>query len=85
MSQTSKSTAVLPTKYNLEELKGVDPRFFVGKDMIVFTPYEIEGAPPPEKAIVMNTLLKSKTLIFTQEIQTIQKGESENSLKKQKT
>lgn len=63
-SARSNSTAVFPTKYYFEELQKVDPRFFVEKDVVVLIPYEIQEAPAPEQAIVLNTSVEAKTLLI---------------------
>lgn len=64
MSDMSRSTAVFPSKYYFEELQGVDPRFYVEKDIVVLIPYEMQEAPTPERAIVLNTSVKSRTLVI---------------------
>lgn len=68
MSKMSRSTAVFPSKYYFEELKKVDPRFYVEKDIVVLIPYEMQEAPTPERAIVLNTSVNSRTLVITKGI-----------------
>jgi len=65
MSKTQKTTAVFPSKYYFEELQKVDPRFYVEKDLVVLIPYDLQEAPAPEQAIVMNTSVVAKTLVIT--------------------
>ena len=64
----SKSTAVFPSKYYFEELEKVDPRFYVQKDIVVLVPHEIQGAPTPEQAIVLNTSVTSETLLVIKDV-----------------
>lgn len=79
------STAVFPSKYYFEEMEGIDPRFYVEKDLIVLVPYEVQEVPPPEKAVVLTTSFTSKTLMLVQDITFEEQKKPNNNYKKKKT
>jgi len=47
------TTAVLPPRFNLNTLKHGDPRFYVGKDLVVELPRRDDTAVPPENALIV--------------------------------
>ncbi len=47
------STAVLPSTYEVESFKHIDPRFYAGKDVIIAFGREDDSYVPPENAFLV--------------------------------
>ena len=71
------STAVFPSRYNVQSLKHVDPRFFAAKDIVIAMVRRDNSYIPPENAIIVPVLkrIEKVTLRNVQPLQTIQRPE----------
>lgn len=56
------NTAVYPTKYYAEQLKDIDPRFYVERQMVVVIPHKDPNTDYPPEAIVLPSIVKAEYL-----------------------
>jgi hypothetical protein len=74
------TTAVLPSRYDMQALKHSDPRFYAGKDMVVAIVRKDNSYIPPESAIVVPLLkrIERVSLRNVRPSQIIQRVEGTN-------
>jgi len=67
------STAVLPSRYNVQALEHSDPRFYMGKDIVIPMVRKDSSCIPPDNAVIVPVLrlVERITLRNVQPLQTI--------------